>query len=106
MLLCRTKGLTRRQSTVRHAMRNSMVPLAPIIIGGLVSVLAGSLIIERIFRIPGIGGVYLEAFTGRDYPLVMMLLLFYMVIGLATTLVVDISYSIVDPRIRLGGGKK
>lgn len=106
MLLCRTKGLTRRQSTIRHVMRNSMVPLAPIIIGGLVSVLAGSLIIERIFRIPGIGGVYLEAFTGRDYQLVMMLLLFYMVIGLFTTLVVDISYSIIDPRIRLGGGKK
>jgi len=106
MLLCRTKGLSRRQSTVRHAMRNSMVPLAPMIIGGLISILSGSLIIEKIFRIQGIGGIYLEAFQARDYDLVMTLLLFYMVIGLLTTLMIDISYSIVDPRIRLGGGKK
>lgn len=106
MLLCRTKGLSRRQSTIRHAMRNSMVPLAPMIIGGLVGVLGGSLIIEKIYRIPGIGGVYLEAFQARDYPLVMALLLFYMIIGLVTTLLIDLSYSIIDPRIRLGGGKK
>lgn len=106
MLLCRTKGLSRRQSTVRHAMRNSMVPLAPMIIGGLVSILSGSLIIERIFNIQGIGGIYLEAFQARDYDLVMTLLLFYMIIGLLTTLMIDVSYSIVDPRIRLGGGKK
>ncbi len=106
MLLCRTKGLSRRQSTIRHALRNSMVPLAPMIIGGLVSILSGSLIIEKTFRIQGIGGIYLEAFQARDYDLVMTLLLFYMVIGLSTTLLIDISYSIVDPRIRLGGGKK
>lgn len=106
MLLCRTKGLSRRQSTVRHALRNSMVPLAPMIIGGLVSILSGSLIIEKTFRIQGIGKIYLEAFQARDYDLVMTLLLFYMIIGLSTTLIVDLSYSIVDPRIRLGGGKK
>lgn len=106
MLLCRTKGLTRRQATLRHALRNSLVPLAPMVIGGFVALLSGSLIIERIFRIPGIGGIYLEAFQNRDYALVMVLVGFYLIIGLTTTLVVDVSYSIVDPRIRLGGGKR
>jgi oligopeptide transport system permease protein len=106
MLLCRTKGLTRRQATVRHAMRNSMVPLAPMVIGGFIAILGGSLIVERIYRIPGIGGVYLEAFNAKDYSLVMVLIMFYTIIGLLSTLFIDISYSIVDPRIRIGGGKR
>ncbi|ERJ13138.1 ABC transporter permease [Haloplasma contractile] len=106
MLLCRTKGLTRRQATIRHAMRNSLVPLAPMIIGGLIAIFGGSLIIERIFRIPGIGGIYLESFNDRDYSLIMVVILFYTVIGLVSILLVDISYSIIDPRIRVGGGKR
>ncbi len=106
MLLCRTKGLSKTQSTVRHAIRNSMVPLAPSIIGGFVSILSGSTILERIFSIPGIGGAYLEAFGARDYNLVMVIMAFYTVIGLLTTLVVDLSYGLIDPRIRMGAGKK
>lgn len=106
MLLSRTKGLSRRQSTVRHALRNGLVPIAPSLIGGLVSLLGGSLIIERIFRVPGIGGVYLEAFNNFDYTLIMALLMFYTVIGLFATLVVDLSYGLIDPRIRMGAGKR
>lgn len=106
MLLCRTKGLTRSQATLRHALRNSMVPIFPMIIGSFVSILSGSLIVERIFRIPGIGDIYIKSFTDRDYPLIMVLMVFYTVVGLLTTLLVDISYSIVDPRIRVGGGKR
>jgi ABC-type dipeptide/oligopeptide/nickel transport system permease component len=106
MLLCRTKGLTRRQATVRHAFRNSMVPLVPSIIGGFVSILSGSLIIEGTFRVRGIGGIYLSAFQDRDYPLIMALIMFYTFVGLATTLVVDLTYGVVDPRIRMGGGKR
>jgi len=106
MLLCRTKGLTKRQATLRHALRNAMVPIAPSIIGGFIGILSGSLIIETIFRVPGIGKVYLEAFNNFDYPLVMGLLMFYTVIGLAATLIVDLSYGIIDPRIRMGAGKR
>jgi len=106
MLLSRTKGLSRRQSTFRHALRNGLVPIAPSLIGGLVSLLGGSLIIERIFRVPGIGGVYLEAFNNFDYSLIMALLMFYTVIGLFATLVVDLSYGLIDPRIRMGAGKR
>lgn len=106
MLLSRTKGLSRRQSTIRHALRNGLVPIAPSLIGGLVSLLGGSLIIERIYRVPGIGGVYLEAFNNFDYSLIMALLMFYTVIGLFATLIVDLSYGLIDPRIRMGAGKR
>ena len=106
MLLCRTKGLTKRQATFRHALRNAMVPIAPSIIGGFISIMSGSLVIERIFRVPGIGGVYLEAFQNQDYPLIMALMMFYTVIGLTASLIVDLSYGIIDPRIRVGAGKR
>ena len=60
MLLARTKGLTKGQATVRHALRNAMVPIFPMIVGEFISVLSGSLIIERIFAVPGVGNLYLD----------------------------------------------
>lgn len=105
MLLARTKGLTRRQATLRHALRNSMVPIMPMIISEFVMVLSGSLIIEKIFGIPGIGSTYVSSILERDYSLFLAVSMFYTVISLAATLVIDLSYGLVDPRIRIGGGK-
>lgn len=102
MLLARTKGLTRRQATVRHALRNSMVPVFPIILGEFVSILSGSLIIEQIFGVPGVGQLYLNSITALDYNFYMLLTAFYTLIGLVSGLVVDISYGFIDPRIRMG----
>ncbi len=102
MLLARTKGLTRSQATVRHALRNAMVPIFPSIIGEFVGVLSGSLVIEKIFAIPGVGGLYLESINNMDYDLFMMLSSFYLLVGLVAGLVVDLSYGIIDPRIRMG----
>ena len=102
MLLARTKGLTKSQATVRHALRNSMVPIFPSIIGEFISVLSGSLIIEKIFSIPGVGGLYLEAINSKDYDFFMLLSAFYTLIGLAAGLVIDLSYGFIDPRIRMG----
>lgn len=102
MLLARTKGLTKSQATVRHALRNSMVPIFPSIIGEFISVLSGSLIIEKIFSIPGVGGLYLTAITYKDYDFFMMLSGFYLLVGLLAGLVIDLSYGIIDPRIRMG----
>ena len=102
MLLARTKGLTKSQATVRHALRNAMVPIFPSIIGEFVGVLSGSLVIEKIFGIPGVGGLYLTAIEVMDYDLFMMLSSFYILVGLAAGLVVDLSYGIIDPRIRMG----
>ena len=102
MLLARTKGLTKAQATTRHALRNAMVPIFPSIIGEFISVLSGSLIIEKIFSIPGVGGLYLSAINYKDYDSFMMLSGFYILIGLLAGIVIDISYGIIDPRIRMG----
>lgn len=102
MLLARTKGLTKGQATVRHALRNAMVPIFPSIIGEFVAVLSGSLIIEKIFSIPGVGGLYLQSINTKDYDFFMVLSAFYIFIGLAAGIVIDLSYGFIDPRIRMG----
>ncbi len=102
MLLARTKGLTKRQATTRHALRNAMVPIFPSIVGEFISVLSGSLVIERIFSVPGVGRLYLNAINSIDYDFFMMLSGFYLLIGLAAGLVIDLSYGVIDPRIRMG----
>ena len=105
MLLARTKGLTKSQATVRHAMKNCMVVVVPAIFGEFIGILGGSLIIEKIFAIPGVGGLALNAINARDYPIFIMVTCFYTIIGLAASLVVDISYGFIDPRIRMGSKK-
>ncbi|HHT85297.1 MAG: ABC transporter permease [Bacillota bacterium] len=105
MLLARTKGLTKYQAAFRHAFRNSCVPLANIIIPMFTGILGGSLVVERIFAIPGVGGLMVESVSTSDHFLTVAVLLFYSVISLFTILLVDISYGIIDPRIRLGGNE-
>lgn len=105
MLLARTKGLTRAQATVRHAMRNAMVPIFPMILGEFISIMSGSLIIEQLFAIPGVGQLYIGSINAQptpDYNFFMLLTIFYTFIGLAAGIVIDISYGIIDPRIRMG----
>lgn len=105
MLLARTKGLKHWQAVVRHAFRNSMVPLANIIIPMITDIMGGSMVTESIFGIPGVGGILVDSITVSDYPLAIAALLFYSFISVFTILLVDISYGIIDPRIRLGAKK-
>ena len=107
VLLARTKGLSHKQAVIRHAIRNSMVPLVPTVIGSFVGLVSGSVVIERIYGIPGTGSIFIQAMqqNAYDYNLIMALTAFYTFIGLVTTLVVDLSYGFVDPRIRIGGKK-
>lgn len=105
MLLAKTKGLSQVQATVRHAMRNSFIPLANIIIPMFFSILGGSMVIENIFGIPGLGSLSVKAINSLDHPLTIGILFFYSFISLITILIVDLSYGIIDPRIRVGGGK-
>lgn len=105
MLLARTKGLTRAQATVRHAMRNAMVPIFPMILGEFLSIMSGSLIIERLFSIPGVGELYVNSVQAQpapDYNFFMLLTVFYTFLSLAASIVIDLSYGIIDPRIRMG----
>lgn len=107
MLLARTKGLTKAQATVRHALRNAMVPIFPMILGEFLSIMSGSLIIEGIFGIPGVGKLYIGA-VGQvppDYNFFMLLSGFYTLLGLVAGVVIDLSYGFIDPRIRMGSKK-
>ncbi|MBQ6172507.1 MAG: ABC transporter permease [Clostridia bacterium] len=105
MLLARTKGLTKAQATARHAMRNAMVVILPMIIGEFIGIISGSLIIEKIFAIPGVGSLYISSINLRDYNFFMALTFFYTFIGLFSGIVMDISYGFIDPRIRMGAKK-
>jgi len=105
MLLARTKGLTRAQATIRHAFRNSLVPIFPMILGEILSLLSGSIIIEKIYVVPGVGSLFLESINKYDYDVFQFISVFYILIGLLGGLIVDVSYGLVDPRIRMGGGK-
>ena len=102
MLLARTKGLTKGQAIFRHAMRNSMVVIFPSILSEFVGVLSGSLIVESMFGVNGVGGLYLNSINFQDYDFFMLLSGFYTLIGLTAGIVIDISYGFIDPRIRMG----
>lgn len=102
MLLARTKGLTRGQATTRHALKNAMVPILPMVISSFISILGGSFIIEKIFGIPGVGQLFLISISQRDFDVFMADSMFYIFIGLLGGILVDVSYGFIDPRIRMG----
>lgn len=102
LLLARTKGLNKRQCIVRHALRNSMVPIVPMIIGEFIGILSGSMILEQFYTIPGIGGLFIECINLKDWNVLLVDMAVYTMIGLFANLMVDLSYGLVDPRIRMG----
>ncbi|MBQ8564196.1 MAG: ABC transporter permease [Firmicutes bacterium] len=106
LLLARTKGLTRMQAIVRHGFRNSLIPIANTLIGLLTGIMGGSLVIENIFAVPGMGAMLVNSINTGDHFLTVALLIFYSTISLCTILIVDLSYGIIDPRVRVGGGAK
>ena len=79
--------------------------VVPNIFSQFIGIMSGSLIIEKIFAVPGVGNLYINSITGRDYPMFMMLTVFYTTIGLLANIIVDISYGFIDPRIRMGSKK-
>ena len=105
LLLARTKGLTKGQAIMKHAFRNSMVPVLPSIVSEFIAILGGSMILENLYGIPGVGRLYMSAFTSKDYSLLMTDMAFYTLIGLLSGIVVDLSYGFIDPRIRMGAKK-
>jgi len=104
VLLAKTKGLSHKQAVLRHAIRNSLVPMIPIIIGSFAALMSGSFIMERVYAIPGVGLVTLRALTqsAYDYNVIMSSSAFYGIIALITVLIVDLSYGFIDPQIRMG----
>ncbi len=105
-LTARAKGLSEVQIVKNHVLRNSFIPIITVLPTTVAGVLTGSLFIERVFSIPGMGRYYIEAVQGRDIPIVLAGTTFYAIITVITMLVTDILYGIVDPRIKIVGGKK
>ncbi|MBR0355872.1 MAG: ABC transporter permease [Clostridia bacterium] len=102
MLLARTKGLTQSKAVIHHALKNAMVPILPSIIGTFLSVMGGSMVLERIFAIPGVGDLSLKALSTLDYDLFVGTAMFFTLIGLLAGIVTDLSYGFLDPRIKMG----
>lgn len=105
ILLARTKGLTRAQAIVRHAFRNSMMPITSTLVALITGIMGGSLVIENMFAIPGTGGMLTKSIFAGDHFLTIAILVFYSTISLVTILVVDLAYGLIDPRVRVGGSK-
>ncbi|MCR5324986.1 MAG: ABC transporter permease [Lachnospiraceae bacterium] len=105
LLLARTKGLTRRQAIVRHAMKNAMVPIFPAILAEFLSVFGGSMILETLYGIPGIGKLFVTALSAKDYDILFVDMSLITVFGLLAGIVIDLSYGFIDPRIRMGAKK-
>lgn len=104
--LAKAKGASFGEVAFRHALRNALIPVVTVLGPLTVSLMTGSLVIERIFSIPGIGEQFVKAITVNDYTVIMGTTLLFAALFVFITLIVDILYGIIDPRIRVTGGKK
>ena len=95
----RSKGLAEKTIIFKHALRNSLIPIVTMLASLLPAMISGSIIIETIFSIPGMGLLGYEAIMSRDYPIVMAVFTISSVLTLFGILIADILYSVVDPRI-------
>lgn len=99
--LSKAKGNTRWQTVVKHTLRNSLIPVITILGPLTANILTGSLVVENIFSIPGIGEQFVKSIMTNDYPTIMGLTIFYSLLFMIMLLITDILYSLIDPRIRL-----
>lgn len=105
ILMARSKGISKNAVIIKHCVRNSMIPIITILGPMAIALITGSLVIENIFAIPGIGEQFVKSINLNDYPVIMGTTLFYSFLIVVIILIVDILYGIIDPRIRVAGGK-
>ena len=101
----RAKGLAERAVLIRHVFRNSLIPVVTITARLLPAMIGGSVIVERIFSIPGMGLLAFEAVTTRDYNVVMAVATMAGLLNMAGVLLADIAYAALDPRVSFEGGR-
>lgn len=101
ILLARAKGLSEKEVVNKHALRNSLIPMLTLIGPMAAGLLTGSVLIEKIFSIPGIGAQFVDSIPAKDFPVIMATTIVYAVILMVFILVTDILTAIVDPRVRL-----
>ena len=104
MELARAKGLSRMEVVMKHGVRNALIPLVTIAGPMLVGLMTGSMVIENIFAIPGIGEQFVKSILTNDYPTIMGVTMMYSFLLVVTILIVDLLYGFIDPRIRLTQG--
>ena len=101
MLLAESKGISGSSLIFRHALRNALIPIITVLAPLIVDLMTGSLVVEKIFAIPGVGSLLVTAIQSNDYNVVISLSFIYSAMYIGIMLVVDILYGIIDPRIRL-----
>ncbi len=106
ILLARAKGIKESHVVIKHGIRNALIPVITVLGPLVVSLMTGSLVVEKIFSIPGLGSLFVQAITVNDYNVTIAISFIYSVMFVLVMLIVDILYSVIDPRIRLGKGEK
>lgn len=96
----RAKGVKESAVLIRHALRNAAVPIVTIIGVGIATLISGVVVTESVFNLPGLGRLVVEAVLARDYPLIQGLILFFSLTYILINLLVDVLYTVFDPRIR------
>jgi ABC-type dipeptide/oligopeptide/nickel transport system permease component len=97
----RAKGLTQRMVVARHVLKNALIPVSTVLIPRIPDLLTGTIFIETLFRVPGLGKFFVTSIAQRDYPMIMALVLLVAVVWGVTYLLTDLLYLALDPRIRL-----
>jgi ABC-type dipeptide/oligopeptide/nickel transport system permease component len=104
----RAKGLTERMITLRHVLRNALIPMITVLLPQVPNLLTGSLFIEVVYGIPGLGKFFVTSIFNRDYPMIMAVVLMIAALWGITYLITDVLYVLIDPRVRVtgtGGGR-
>jgi peptide/nickel transport system permease protein len=96
----RAKGLSERAVTIRHALRNALIPVVTILALNLPNVFTGAVVTEQIFRVPGIGSLLITSLTRKDLPVIMAIVFTASMLVVLFTLIADVLYSVLDPRIK------
>jgi oligopeptide transport system permease protein len=104
--LAKSKGLSRLAVVLRHVLRNSMIPLVTILLPLAAAVVTGLLVVETVFSIPGLGEQFVRSIIEKDFPVIMGTTILFSVFFVASYLIQDILYGIIDPRIRVGGHRE
>lgn len=97
----RAKGLKERVVIWSHAWRNALLPVVTLLVSWIISIFSGSLVVESIFNIKGMGKFYMDSLLGQDYNVALAIQMFYIVMALVGNLATDLSYTLVDPRVRV-----
>ncbi len=97
----RAKGLREKVVVYSHAWRNALIPIVTLVIGWFLGIFSGSIMIENIFGLNGMGQIYIQSLNAKDFEVVLLLQMFYVFIGLLGNLIIDIVYGLVDPRVRV-----